>query len=33
LKRALTQAVAERGFSIDSQIVEISGVCPHCSRA
>ncbi len=30
LKRALTQAVAERGFSIDSQIVEISGVCPHC---
>ncbi len=30
LKRALTHAVAERGFSIDSQIVEISGVCPHC---
>jgi Fur family transcriptional regulator, zinc uptake regulator len=33
LKRALTQAVAERGFSIDSQIVEISGTCPHCRRA
>ena len=31
LKRALTQAVAERGFTIDSQIVEISGFCPHCS--
>lgn len=33
LKRALAQAVSERGFIIDSQIVEISGVCPHCSRA
>lgn len=33
LKRALTQAVAERGFSVDSQIVEISGVCPHCRAA
>ena len=31
LKRALDQAVAERGFTIDSQIVEISGVCPHCA--
>ena len=31
LKRALDQAVAERGFAIDSQIVEISGVCPHCA--
>ena len=31
LKRALAQAVAERGFTIDSQIVEISGVCPHCA--
>lgn len=31
LTRALTQAVAERGFTIDSQIVEISGFCPHCS--
>ncbi len=30
LNRALTQAVAARGFTIDSQIVEISGVCPHC---
>jgi Fur family zinc uptake transcriptional regulator len=30
LNRALTQAVAERGFTIDNQIVEISGVCPHC---
>lgn len=33
LKRALTQAVAARGFTIDTQIVEISGVCPHCSQA
>lgn len=33
LKRALTQAVAGRGFTIDSQIVEISGTCPHCRRA
>ena len=31
LKRALSQAVAERGFTIDSQIVEISGFCPHCT--
>ena len=31
LTRALTQAVAERGFTIDSQIVEISGLCPHCA--
>lgn len=30
LKRALTQAVATRGFTVDSQIVEISGMCPHC---
>jgi len=33
LNRALTQAVAARGFTIDSQIVEISGVCPHCRDA
>jgi Fur family zinc uptake transcriptional regulator len=33
LTRALKQAVAERGFSIDSQIVEISGTCPHCRAA
>jgi Fur family transcriptional regulator, zinc uptake regulator len=33
LKRALDQAVSERGFAIDSQIVEISGVCPHCREA
>jgi Fur family zinc uptake transcriptional regulator len=33
LKRALTQAVSERGFTIDSQIVEISGTCPHCQAA
>jgi Fur family zinc uptake transcriptional regulator len=31
LKRALDNAVAERGFIIDSQIVEISGLCPHCA--
>jgi len=31
LTRALTQAVNEHGFSVDSQVVEISGVCPHCS--
>ena len=30
LKRALGQAVAERGFTVDSQVVEISGVCPNC---
>jgi Fur family zinc uptake transcriptional regulator len=30
LKRAHAQAVAARGFSIDSQIVEINGICPHC---
>jgi Fur family transcriptional regulator, zinc uptake regulator len=33
LEKALTQAVAARGFTIDSQIVEISGVCPHCKNA
>jgi Fur family zinc uptake transcriptional regulator len=33
LNRALTQAVSERGFTIDSQIVEISGTCPHCQAA
>jgi Fur family zinc uptake transcriptional regulator len=33
LTRALAEAVAERGFTIDSQIVEISGICPHCSQA
>jgi Fur family zinc uptake transcriptional regulator len=32
LTRALSQAVAERGFTIDSQIVEISGTCPHCRQ-
>ncbi len=33
LERALTQAVSARGFTIDSQIVEISGFCPHCGPA
>ncbi len=31
LTRALNQAVAERGFTMDSQVVEISGLCPHCA--
>lgn len=31
LNRALAQAVSDRGFTIASQIVEISGTCPHCS--
>ncbi len=30
LNRALNQAVTERGFTIDSQLVEIGGICPHC---
>jgi Fur family zinc uptake transcriptional regulator len=31
LTRALKQAVTERGFTMRSQIVEISGLCPHCT--
>lgn len=31
LTRALNQAVTERGFTMDSQVVEISGLCPHCA--
>ena len=31
LTRALKQAVAARGFTMGSQIVEISGLCPHCA--
>lgn len=30
LNRALDQAVTERGFTIDSQLVEIGGICPNC---
>ncbi len=30
LSRALAQAVATRGFAVDNQIVEISGLCSHC---
>lgn len=31
LTRALQQAVAERGFTMGTQIVEIGGLCPHCA--
>ena len=30
LSRVLAQAVAARGFAVDNQIVEISGLCSHC---
>lgn len=30
LRRALAKAVSGRGFTVDQQIVEISGLCPHC---
>lgn len=30
VKRALSRAVADRGFAVDEQIVEIRGLCPHC---
>ena len=30
VKRAITKAVAARGFTIDSEVIEISGRCPHC---
>ena len=33
LRRALEKAVSDRGFTIDQQIVEISGLCPHCKGA
>ncbi len=33
LTRALGRAVAERGFTVDSQVVEIGGICPHCQPA
>ena len=33
LRRALARAVKGRGFLIDQQIVEISGLCPHCRDA
>jgi Fur family zinc uptake transcriptional regulator len=33
LRRALARAVSGRGFTIDQQIVEISGLCPHCKGA
>ena len=33
LRRALAKAVAGRGFTIDHEIVEISGLCPHCKSA
>lgn len=33
LRRALAKAVAGRGFTINREIVEISGLCPHCKSA
>ena len=30
VKRALSKAVAARGFTIDSEVIELSGRCPHC---
>ena len=33
LRRALAKAVSGRGFTIDHEIVEISGLCPHCKGA
>lgn len=30
VKRALAKAVTARGFTIDSEVIEISGRCPHC---
>ncbi len=33
LRRALAKAVAGRGFTINREIVEISGLCPHCKGA
>jgi Fur family zinc uptake transcriptional regulator len=30
LGKALARAVAGRGFTVDQQIVEITGVCAHC---
>lgn len=33
LRKALAKAVAGRGFTINREIVEISGLCPHCKGA
>lgn len=33
LRKALVRAVAGRGFTIDREIVEISGLCPHCKAS
>jgi Fur family zinc uptake transcriptional regulator len=30
LRRALAKAVSGRGFTVDQEIVEISGLCSHC---
>ena len=30
VKRAIKKAVTARGFTIDSEVIEISGRCPHC---
>ena len=32
LNEALGSAVAGRGFIVDSQVVELSGTCPHCAN-
>jgi Fur family zinc uptake transcriptional regulator len=33
LRHALAKAVAGRGFTINREVVEISGLCPHCKSA
>ncbi len=32
LNDALDSAVAARGFVVDSQVVELRGLCPHCNE-
>jgi Fur family zinc uptake transcriptional regulator len=31
LSKALNEELTARGFSVDSQVIELSGTCPHCS--
>jgi Fur family zinc uptake transcriptional regulator len=32
LRKALTKAVAGRGFTVEHEVVEITGLCSHCKR-
>ncbi|MBD24539.1 MAG: Fur family transcriptional regulator [Candidatus Marinimicrobia bacterium] len=32
LNDALASSVAARGFAVDTQVVELRGLCPHCNR-